>query len=127
MNKELTIDDIVVIICRYFNITAQSLFKKSRKREIITARMGFYYLAKNNTKLSLAAIGSVALDYGREKKIDHATVLHGLNELSDLISVEKNLEDMIDELNELIPCTHSIVISKVDLVGECENNLKKAS
>ena len=56
----------VVYICE-----RNGLIKKSRKREVVYARAAAFNFIRQNTELSLAAIGDL---FGK----DHATVLHAL-------------------------------------------------
>ena len=54
------------------------------------------YLAKQHTKLPLAAIGSAI--GGR----NHATVLHSCKNVTNLIETDKVIKNQIDEIEKMI-------------------------
>lgn len=61
-----------------FNLTITQLKQRTRKREIVQVRqLGMWWL-KNNSKLSLAAIGGIFGGF------DHATVLHACKTVDNL-------------------------------------------
>lgn len=92
--REISIDYIQQIVCDYFNISADSLGSKTRKREIVQARQITMYFAKNLTKSSLASIGS---QIGGK---DHATVLHACKTVNNLIDTDKRFKIYINELEK---------------------------
>ncbi len=92
--REISIDFIQKIVCDYFNMQADQLKSKTRKREIVQARQIAMYFAKNFTKSSLAAIGSII---GGK---DHATVLHACKTVSNLIDTDKRFKLYIDEIEK---------------------------
>jgi len=92
--REISIDYIQKIVCDYFNMQAEQLKSKTRKREIVQARQIAMYFAKNFTKNSLAAIGSVIGDK------DHATVLHACKTVSNLIDTDKRFKLYINEIEK---------------------------
>ena len=61
--------EITKVVAEVFNIEYETLFSLSKKRGIVTARQVAMYIIKEQTKHSLAFIGSF---FNR----DHATVLH---------------------------------------------------
>ena len=65
-------------LCAEFDIP--SLKEVSRKREIVICRQFIMVIAKKTTKMSLAAIGE---KYGGK---DHATVLHALKTIPNVIN-----------------------------------------
>jgi len=90
--RELTIDYISKVVSDYFCIPVDSLFVKTRKREIVQARQIAMYFAKNLTQSSLASIGS---QIGGK---DHATVLHACRTVTNLKEIDKNFRLSIDEI-----------------------------
>ena len=82
--KNITIESILDEVIRKENISLQSLKSKSRKREIVMARQLYSYLAKANTSLSLAKIGSYI-------NKDHSTILYN-------IKVVKYVRELQDKL-----------------------------
>ncbi len=91
-NPEISLDKIQATVCKYFNITTESLLSKTRKREISQARQIAMYLGRNLTKKSLASIG---MEIGGR---DHATVLHACNTVSDLIETDRNFKQYVSDI-----------------------------
>lgn len=91
-NTEISLDKIQDTVCKYFNITAESLVSKTRKREISQARQIAMYLGRNLTKKSLASIG---MEIGGR---DHATVLHACTTVSDLIETDRNFKQYVSDI-----------------------------
>ena len=94
--KEISINRITEIVCKYFNIDEQSFNSSKRTREVAQARQIAMYLAKQHTKLPLAAIGSAI--GGR----NHATVLHSCKNVTNLIETDKVIKNQIDEIEKMI-------------------------
>lgn len=85
---------IMIGVGKRFGLTQEQLISKSRKREIVTARQMGFYIIKNryDGRISLSSIGSL---YGGR---DHATVLHGIKTVNDLIETSKTYNKTLDEL-----------------------------
>ena len=94
--KEISINRITEIVCKYFDIDEQSFNSSKRTREVAQARQIAMYLAKQHTKLPLAAIGSAI--GGR----NHATVLHSCKNVTNLIETDKVIKNQIDEIEKMI-------------------------
>lgn len=91
-NKTITIDEIIKAVCTHFNIEADAIYTKSRKREVVQARQIAMFLAKNNTELSTAKIGA---QIGGK---DHATVLHACKTIKEQREVDKCLKEDVDKI-----------------------------
>ncbi len=92
--REISIDYIQKIVCDYFNMPAEVINSKTRKREIVQARQIAMFFAKSLTKSSLATIGS---QIGGK---DHATVLHACKTVNNLIETDKRFRGYIDEIEK---------------------------
>lgn len=92
--REISIDYIQKVVCNYFNIPADMLQSKTRKREIVQARQVAMFFSKSLTKASLATIGS---QIGGK---DHATVLHACKTVNNLIDTDKTFRLQIDEIEK---------------------------
>lgn len=84
---------IFVTVSNYFNIDPAVAVKKTRKREIVQVRQVSMYFAKKYTKCSLATIGN---EYGGK---DHATVLHAVKTVNNLIDTDKRFKRQVWQLN----------------------------
>lgn len=94
--REISIDYIQKMVCDYFNISVEVMHSPSRKREIVQARQLAMYFAKMLTKNSLASIGS---DIGGK---DHATVLHAVRTVKNLIETDKHFRLYVEEIEKKI-------------------------
>jgi hypothetical protein len=91
VNKDLKI--IVEFVASRYKISPELLNLNTRKREIIRPRQIAHWLSKKVTKFSLQEIGS---HIGGK---DHATVLHSMKTINNLIDTER---DFASEINQLI-------------------------
>lgn len=97
VEKEITIDEIVNNTCEYYHVKTENIFTSSRKRDIVQARQVAMYLShKHLPNLSLARIGQCI---GSK---DHSTVLHACRLIEEQITVNKNVEIAIEEIEEKI-------------------------
>ena len=90
--RQLTVDDIIEVVCRHCGLEAEAIQSKSRRRDVVRARQIAMYLTSNLLKLSTAKIGM--LIGGK----DHATVLHACRILSDQRKVDKVFRAEIEEV-----------------------------
>ena len=94
--REINIEYIQKVVCDYFNISLDTLTSKTRKREIVQARQLVMYFAKEYTKSSLALIGT----YCGNK--DHATVLHAVRTINNLLETDKQFRGYVKDLDKKI-------------------------
>ncbi len=91
-------DRIVSFVCSTYELSNSELRSKSRKSQIVLARNTAFYLARQHTDLSLAAIG-------RKLNRRHSTVIKGITKIEREISqqtplgrqVERTIERLITE------------------------------
>ena len=95
-SREINIEFIQKIVCDYFNINLDILNSKTRKREIVQARQLVMYFAKEYTKSSLAMIG---MHCGNK---DHATVLHAVRTINNLLETDKQFRGYVKDLDKKI-------------------------
>lgn len=89
---ELTVEKIQEVVCGHFNISAELLQEKTRKREVVQARQLAMYFSKNCTKASLSYIGS------QIGKKDHATVLYACKAVADLMETDRKFKTQVEEI-----------------------------
>lgn len=94
--KEITIDRIIEVVCKYLNLDFDRFNSSERTREIAQARQIAMYLAKQHTKAPLTTIG--ASIGGR----NHATVLHSCKAVSNLIETDKAFRRQVEEIEKLV-------------------------
>lgn len=74
-----TIDDVIQIVCSYYNISSKDLISSSRKQQIAYARQMLMYILRINFNIPLQVIGD---NIGKR---DHATIAHGIDKITELI------------------------------------------
>ena len=90
--KVITCEAILQQVVAAFSIDMKSINSKSRKREIVWARQAAMSLCKKYTTQSVSRIGQVV--GGR----DHATVLHALKNVDDLLQTEADFKEMYQQV-----------------------------
>lgn len=95
-DQVLTIDDIIRVVCKQYNVTEVSIKGRTRKREIVLPRQIVMYLADKHIRMPAARIGrSIG---GR----DHSTVLHSIALITKKVKTDKEFANSIIALeNEL--------------------------
>lgn len=83
-NASPDLEHIIDFVCRSFGLTFEELRSKSRKQQVVIARNSAFYLARQHTSLSLAAIGE---RLGRK----HSTVLKGITNVERELSLQTPL------------------------------------
>ena len=91
-NHPLTIDDILEKVCRHYGINQQSIFGKSRKRDLVQVRQISMYLAQKYTKMPAARIGQLI---GNR---DHSTVIHSCNTIEKRLKIDKAFSDELSSI-----------------------------
>jgi chromosomal replication initiator protein len=94
--KEITIDAIRRAVCEWLNISPDALDSPKRTREIAQARQVTMYLCKKYTKSPLTAIGTAI---GGK---NHATVLHAIKAVTNLLETDKAFRNQMEELEHRI-------------------------
>ena len=94
--KEITIEQIIKVVCEHLNIDTDRFNSSERTREIAQARQIAMYLSKQHTRAPLTAIGAAI--GGR----NHATVLHSCKAVSNLIETDKQFRRTVEEIEKKI-------------------------
>lgn len=95
-NKQITVDDIITTVCNHFGVDTQTIYTKTRKREVVQARQVSMYLAKRLTELSTSKIGTMI---GNK---DHATVLHACKTVKAQYEVDKAFRVELDDIQNAL-------------------------
>lgn len=85
--KVITCEAILASVISTFGVDMKSINSKSRKREIVWARQAAMSLCKKHTTQSVSRIGQVV---GNR---DHATVLHALKNVEDLLESDAEFRE----------------------------------
>ena len=94
--KQISVQSIQEVVCKYFDLDQSLIHSKSRKREIVQARQITMFLSKKYTDCSLSHIGKIV------GKKDHATVLHACKTIKDQMETDKTFRSSVEEIENLL-------------------------
>jgi len=87
---------ILEAISDYFHIDPEDIISKKRNAEIVLPRQIFMYLCRQMTDITLQGIAGLLY------KKDHSTIVHGINKITDEISVNNELKESIEAIKNKI-------------------------
>jgi hypothetical protein len=92
----LTKENLLSVVSFVSGMPEDAIKGQNRARGLVLCRHAYYYIARKNMGLKLAEIG---LFFGS----DHTTVIHGINKVKDMISINDELTcNFIDQVNSCI-------------------------
>lgn len=91
----LNIDNIIDLVCNFYNISSGDLLGKKRNKEIVEPRQICIYLITEFLSLPL---GAIAEKFNR----DHTTVIHARDKISEKIVSDERLSTQVSDLKALI-------------------------
>lgn len=94
--------DVLDVVCKYYDTNPFNIFSMTKKRDVVYQRFFYMLFCRKYTKKSTFKIGDVALEFGRSNPLDHATVLHGVKTMYDLIRYDKALKYDYNQMDEII-------------------------
>lgn len=94
--KPITIDEIIDHTCAMLNVNKNDIFSATRKANVVQARQIAMYLTQRLTDMSTNKIG--AYIGGR----NHATVLHSINTVKDLMNTDNRICTLVNKIEQNI-------------------------
>lgn len=94
--REITIDDVKQCVCEHFNLKVSQLDSRTRTRQIAYARQVAMFLACQLTGQSNVQVG---IHIGNR---NHATVIHALKQVKDMMEVDEKTRLEVNELKEML-------------------------
>ncbi|HEY4528518.1 MAG TPA: chromosomal replication initiator protein DnaA [Candidatus Paceibacterota bacterium] len=94
--KIVAVKDVVRIVSDFYNIKEDSIYEKTRHKEVIKPRQIIMYLLREDFNISYPSIGEKM--GGR----DHTTVIHSCEKVKNDIRKDQNLFDEIEQIRGLI-------------------------
>jgi len=92
----LTKENLLSVISFVSGLPEDEIRGQNRARGLVLCRHTYYYIARKNMGLKLAEIGEV---FGA----DHTTVIHGINKVKDMISIDDEItSNFINNINSCI-------------------------
>jgi hypothetical protein len=112
----------------YFETDKQTVYMKSRRRELVECRSLIYYFVRRYTSSTLDKCGDLGQNI-KGCKTNHATVLNGINNILDAITYDKvmishvsSIEVLLSEKLNINP-THEALKNK--FVHDLKDNTSK--
>jgi chromosomal replication initiator protein len=97
--KEISIDQIIRIVCDCFGLTPEKLLSPTKKRDVALPRQIAMYLSIHYTKYSSAYIGA---QFGGK---DHTTVIYAGKHIKDLMDTDIGFKGTIQNLKTKVENT----------------------
>ena len=94
--QNLTVDRIIEIVCKYFNVKREELVGKKKNKEIVIPRHICMYVITELLDVPLMAIGKA---FGGK---DHSSVIHARDKISESMKTNKSLKTDVDDLIAMI-------------------------
>ncbi|QQR82237.1 chromosomal replication initiator protein DnaA [Candidatus Campbellbacteria bacterium] len=94
--KLVAVKDVVKIVAGFYNLDEESIYKKSRKKEVVKPRQVIMYILREDFSLPYPTIGQKL--GGR----DHTTVIHSYEKIKDELKTDHQLEQEITQLRAML-------------------------
>ncbi len=94
--KTVNVEEIILAVSSYYNISREELCGKSRKKEIVRPRQVAMFILRKESSMSFPSIG----DHFSGR--DHTTAMHACEKIEKLIDNDEELSQEINFLRERI-------------------------
>ncbi|MFH1472854.1 MAG: chromosomal replication initiator protein DnaA [bacterium] len=94
--KTVAVKDVVRIISDFYNVKEESIYEKTRHKEVIIPRQVIMYILREDLNISYPSIGQKL--GGR----DHTTVIHSCEKIKTNLKDDSVLVDQINQIRNLL-------------------------
>lgn len=94
--KNIEIKDIIKVVANYYNVSEDSIYDKTRKKEVVKPRQVIMFLLREDFNISYPSIGEKL--GGR----DHTTVIHSCEKIKDDLKTNSILSQEITQLRSML-------------------------
>jgi chromosomal replication initiator protein len=94
--KMVSVKDVVKLVADFYRLDEESIYRKSRKKEVVKPRQVIMYILREDFNLPYPAIGQKL--GGR----DHTTVIHSYEKIKEDIKNDHQLEQEISQVRALL-------------------------
>jgi chromosomal replication initiator protein len=94
--RTVAVKDIVKVISDFYSIEEQSIYDKTRRKEIIKPRQIIMYILREDFNISYPSIGDKL--GGR----DHTTVIHSCEKIRNELKSDQALSDEVNQIRNLL-------------------------
>ncbi|MCI0619419.1 chromosomal replication initiator protein DnaA [Candidatus Wolfebacteria bacterium] len=92
----IPVKDVVRVIADFYNIDEESVYKKTRKKEVVKPRQLIMYILREDFSLPYPAIGQ------KIGNRDHTTVIHSYEKIKRELGTDTELEQEINQIRALL-------------------------
>ena len=96
---DIVVGKIIETVLAYYQMPAEMVFRKLRKREVVMCRQVMHYMCYKFTGIHLRMIGQL-IHHG--KAFDHSSVLHSIREVSTQMDVNDQLRKEVEEIQGML-------------------------
>ena len=94
--KMLSIKDVVKIVCEFYNLDEESIYNKTRRKEVVKPRQVIMYILREDFNISFPSIGDKL--GGR----DHTTVIHSYEKIKNEVKTNNLLAQEIGQVRTML-------------------------
>ncbi len=94
--KNISIKDVVKIVSSFYNIDEESVYDKTRKKEVVKPRQVIMYILREDLNISFPSIGE---KMGRR---DHTTVIHSCEKIKEEMKSNTVLTEEISQIRSML-------------------------
>ena len=94
--KNISVKEVIKLITDFYNITEDSIFDKTRKKEVVKPRQVIMYILREDFNLSFPSIGEKM--GGR----DHTTVIHSCEKVKEDLKTNPVLIGEISQIRAML-------------------------
>lgn len=116
---KIEIKKVLDAVCEYHLLEPSTIFKDSRKSDLVNIRQQFHYLAYKHTNKSYESIGKISKQY-RGKPHDHATVRSSMKRIEDLLTCDKAVQRDIAGIFDILKKDIDLVFLENELLFKRE-------
>ncbi len=94
--KNISVKDVMKLIANFYNISEESVYDKTRKKEVVKPRQVIMYILREDFNVSFPSIGDKM--GGR----DHTTVIHSCNKIKEDLKTDTALMEEISQIRAMM-------------------------
>jgi chromosomal replication initiator protein len=95
-NKNLSVKDIVKVVAGFYNIEEDSIYNKTRKKEVVRPRQLTMYILREDFHISYPSIGQKL--GGR----DHTTVIHSCEKVKNELKMNSTIVEELSQIRSML-------------------------
>lgn len=94
--KMVSVNELIKIISDFFNVDAQSITNKTRRKEVVKPRQIIMYILREDFNISYPTIGEKL--GGR----DHTTVIHSCEKIRNDLKIDNSLSQQLNQIRSML-------------------------